>query len=486
MRRLSIFTLFFFILPLSLYSSTTFVRDYGGLRHDEGWGCVEVEDGYLIVGTTYSYEDTIGDIFLLKIDRDGNEVLMRRYGLRGYEERGRAIVRSGSGYGIGGVGSGGWGDFYLIRLDSLYNVEWQYWYGGSRSDWLWDMDTTWDGGFVMVGYTNSVGNGGDDLCVIRVDSAGNLLWGNGYGGSSGDYGNWVKTLSSHEFLAAGMYKADGYETWGGYFIKLDSLGDTIFTRTYLDSRIHMDIFSGYYNDVEGFTYVTGWRAILREPDSMNLFCMKLDSLGNTIWMRDYDVPDVKDRGDAIRVVPDGNLLIFGTTNYSYLFPELGGFIRLLKIDTSGNLVWEKIYRFPDRYDGLWLRDGIVTSDGGFLMVGYAWIVGRGDKNIVLIKADSTSYISGLEEVSHSKEIFDHLRIYPNPVRDYLHIDFGIDLLSGSRLELYDITGRKVRVFNVGGRKDFILNLRDLGIKPGVYILLVHTPVGRKSIRFIKE
>ncbi|RKY99109.1 MAG: hypothetical protein DRQ03_00425 [Candidatus Hydrothermota bacterium] len=66
------------------------------------------------------------------------------------------------------------------------------------------------------------------------------------------------------------------------------------------------------------------------------------------------------------------------------------------------------------------------------------------------------------------------------------MDFGIDLLSGSRLELYDITGRKVRVFNVGGKKDFVLDLRDLGIKPGVYILMLNTPVGRRSIRFIKE
>jgi len=474
MRRFLILVLVVF--PFSLYSSTTFVRDYGGLRHDEGWGCVEVEDGYLIVGTTYSYEDTIGDIFLLKVDRDGNEVLMRRYGLRGYEERGRAIVRSGSGYGIGGVGSGGWGDFYLIRLDSLYNVEWQYWYGGSRSDWLWDMDTTWDGGFVMVGYTNSVGNGRDDLCVIRVDSAGNLLWGNGYGGSYDDHGTWVKAIPSHEFMAAGIYTPGEYDPYGGYFIKLDSLGDTIFTRTYLgdSATMFMSIYSIWYDSRNNMFYATGYNYYA----TADLFLMKLDSLGNTIWMRNYGDPKVNDRGDKIRVTEDGDLIIFGNIGF--------GSTEILKLDTLGNLLWNKVYRFPDRYDGLWLWDGIVTSDGGFLMVGYAWIVGRGDKNIVVIKADSTGYISGLEEVSHSKEIFDHLRIYPNPVRDYLHVDFGIDLLSGSRLELYDITGRKIRVFNVGGRKDFILDLRDLGIKPGVYILMLNTPVGRKSIRFVKR
>ena len=80
-------------------------------------------------------------------------------------------------------------------------------------------------------------------------------------------------------MAAGIYTPGEYDPYGGYFIKLDSLGDTIFTRTYLgdSATMFMSIYSIWYDSRNNMFYATGYNYYA----TADLFLMKLDSLGNT-------------------------------------------------------------------------------------------------------------------------------------------------------------------------------------------------------------
>ena len=74
-------------------------------------------------------------------------------------------------------------DFWLIKVDSLGNLLWNKCYGGSGGDDANSLIQTLDGGFIMAGYTYSedgdvigLHGSGDDFWIVKTDSLGNLQW----------------------------------------------------------------------------------------------------------------------------------------------------------------------------------------------------------------------------------------------------------------------------------------------------------------------
>jgi len=86
------------------------------------------------------------------------------------------VQSSDGGYAIAGVtssyGAGG-DDIYLVKTDSAGSMLWNKTYGGTNNDSGFSMIRTTDGGYAIVGYTSSIGAGSFDVCLSKVDSAGN-------------------------------------------------------------------------------------------------------------------------------------------------------------------------------------------------------------------------------------------------------------------------------------------------------------------------
>lgn len=111
---------------------------------------------------------------------------------------------------------GGTGDAWIIKLDSLGNIEWQSCYGGSGMDNLYRIIVTPEGGYLCTGVTNSndgqvSGNhGGFDFWVVRLDHLGTLIWQKCFGGSSNDAIDWISSSSDGNYLIVGhTYSNDG-------------------------------------------------------------------------------------------------------------------------------------------------------------------------------------------------------------------------------------------------------------------------------------
>ncbi len=82
-------------------------------------------------------------------------------------------------------------------------VVWMKTYGGRRTDQCWALDTTADGGFILVGDTASFGLGGSDFWLVKVDTNGQEEWNKTYGGSHTDYAVDGHQTSDHGFILVG-------------------------------------------------------------------------------------------------------------------------------------------------------------------------------------------------------------------------------------------------------------------------------------------
>src|ERR1035437_159631 len=112
-------------------------------------------------------------------------------------DKGYIIAGASSSYGAGNS------DVYLMKLDSNGNFKWRNTFGGANVNWGYYVQQTTDSGYVIAGFTNSVGHGGYDMYLIRTNSIGDTLWTKTYGGTDWDFAYSVSQTSDGGFIVAG-------------------------------------------------------------------------------------------------------------------------------------------------------------------------------------------------------------------------------------------------------------------------------------------
>jgi hypothetical protein len=170
------------ILKLDSGGRVEWQKTYGGTGGDEAYAIALTSDGgYVMAGMTRSFGDVAGDAWVLKLDRFGNVQWQKRYGRRDYSDYAYAIaptpdggyVVAGKTYSSEGVG-GGRDDVWVLKLDSSGNVQWQRTYGGERDDEAHAVVPAFDGGYVVVGITESFGAGWEDAWILKLNADGTL------------------------------------------------------------------------------------------------------------------------------------------------------------------------------------------------------------------------------------------------------------------------------------------------------------------------
>jgi len=182
-------------------------RVFGGKKNDgpAGFGALQEtpDGGYLVAGYTWSYGRK-EDIWLVKLNSFGNIVWYKIIG--GKEtDWARSIIKCHDGnFIIVGktVSSGaGRGDVYVVKVDADGNILWEKTFGGSESDWANSILEIPDGGYLIVGGTRSYGNGESDTYMVRLDAEGNKLWERTFPESEGaDWGLTIRQAQHGGFL----------------------------------------------------------------------------------------------------------------------------------------------------------------------------------------------------------------------------------------------------------------------------------------------
>lgn len=139
--------------------------------------CLTPDNGYLAVGFTALYGAGSYDGWLLKVNAAGDTVWTKTFGGTGIDFLYSICPTPDHNYVMAGgtisYGNGGY-DLWLLKIDPNGNLLWQRAHGYQQYEWGESVEPTSDGGYVISGRTNSIGSGNYDFLFVKTDSLGNL------------------------------------------------------------------------------------------------------------------------------------------------------------------------------------------------------------------------------------------------------------------------------------------------------------------------
>jgi hypothetical protein len=201
-------------------------RTFGGTEYDGGLSVQQTTDGgYIIAGGIESYGAGGSDVWLIKTDSGGNKAWDRTFGGAEYDFGWSVQQTTDGGYIVAGqtysYGPGG-DDVWLIKTDSGGNKVWDRTFGGVKSDGGWSVQVqqTSDGGYIVAGETESYGTGGDDVWLIKTDSGGNKVWDKTFGGAEDDRSWSVQQTSDGGYVVIGCTESYGAGMGDVWLIKV--------------------------------------------------------------------------------------------------------------------------------------------------------------------------------------------------------------------------------------------------------------------------
>jgi len=372
--------------------ATDWSRTYGGTAGEEGECFVEtVDGGYALAGRTYAFG--AADFWLVKVDSSGNHEWNRTYG-GGNGDVARSVVQTND----GGYALAGWTrsfgagveDFWLIKVDSSGNHEWNKTYGGTKADEAECVVQTSDGGYALAGYTWSSGIGQSDFWLIKTDSSGNVQYSKTYGGVDSDRAQCVVETDDGGYVLAGFGFAN--------LVKTDAGGNMLWNKKYGGLAYSV------VKTSDGGYALTGYHTVgLYDCDS---WLVKVDSYGNMQWSKTYGGNEY-DMAFSVVETSDGGYALAGDTE-SFSVGEVD--VWLVKTDADGNIQWNKTFGGADAD---WARSVIQTEDGGYALAGTTYSFGAGGCDFWLIKIAPTTVagdVNGNGTVDAS-DLFDLSKAY---------------------------------------------------------------------------
>jgi len=422
----------FLILLLSttgIKAQVTYQKTVGGVAYDNANDIVRTNDrGYIIAGTTESFSSS--HVYLVKLDSTGGIQWTKHYGGAVYDVVSSVRQTADGGYIISGAtfsfNSQPYGDMFLIKTDVAGNISWSRHYGGNGQEQSEDVQQTADGGYIMTGLTNSFGMGYYDVYLLKTDAVGNISWAQTWGGASNDYSFEVQQTTDHGYIVVGQANSFGTGPYHVFLIKADSLGQTMWVKTYggTGNNNQNDIGNSVQETIDGGYIVTGFTTSFG-AGATDVYLLKTDSVGNGLWAKTFGGTG-DDWGECVRQTTDRGYII---TGYTKSFGAGQSDLYLIKTNSSGNLEWSQAYGDTAYEYGFSVAQ---SADGGYLAAGRTNSSGLGNYDLLLIKTDSTGLASCHESDPNTIEMTQAISVVNvASLQNPAWIGFSITPQSGS-------------------------------------------------------
>jgi len=267
-------------------------------------------------------------------------------------------------------------DFWLIKTDAQGNWQWAKTFGGSEDDWGYSVQQTSDGGYILLG--GSYGAGDGDFWLIKTDAQGNKQWERTFGGSDIDWGWSVQQTSDGGYILLGYTESYGTGGLDFWLIKTDAQGNKQWDRAFGGSdddeglSVRQTTDGGYI--LLGHTYSYG-------AGKADVWLIKTDAYGDKEWAKTFGGSEA-DWGTSVQQTADGGYILLGDT-YSYGAGD--GDFWLIKTDSQGNEQWDRTFGGSSRDKGWSVKQ---TEDGGYILLGYTYSYGAGGGDVWLVKTDA--------------------------------------------------------------------------------------------------
>ncbi|KAF5032738.1 hypothetical protein DSECCO2_614070 [anaerobic digester metagenome] len=334
--------------------------------------------------------------------------------------------------------------FIFAALFVNAQTTYDYWVntiGGSRGDAVYDIETDNDGNVLITGkfqdtvdfdpstgVFNLMANGtGDEIFVAKYDSNGAFIWAKAFGGSNYDTGYDLIVTDDNDVLIVGTFMltvdfdpglAVANLTSKGnvdiFILKLNENGDFEFVRQV--GGMGIDVGSKMILDQNGNILITGYFAYVADfdpgsgvlslvPDGPDPFLLKLDSLGNFIWVKHFTGPDT-DKGIDIAVDAQNNIYFAGEFADSIdLDPGAGTVIAVgpnlvastfvEKLNENGDMIWAKSFLS----DGWVYLSGVaLQANGNVILTGKFTDTVDFDPGVMeyRLRGDNYTYVCNLD------------------------------------------------------------------------------------------
>ncbi len=274
--------------------------------------------------------------------------------------------------------SRGANDYWILKLDSSGNIEWQRTIGGNGEDKLVAIHQTTDGGYIVGGYSDSgisgekteSSRGFTDYWMLKLNSSGSIEWQKTIGGDNGDLLVEIHQTPDGKYILAGSSFSDisGDRTESrianqdAWILGLDSNGNILWQDAYGISNDGFRLYDFQLTSDSGYILGGNWGI----NTAYYLFKVGLDGVFQT-----FGGNSTENFFSKVRQTNDGGFVVNGTTDDQ---PQFNYYV--WKLDSTGNTLWDR------NIDGAlfeWGTTILGSAEGGSLVGGYSDSYISGDK-----------------------------------------------------------------------------------------------------------
>ncbi|MBN2383547.1 DJ-1/PfpI family protein [bacterium] len=325
-------------------SSALTVTDlsYFGTSDSEGACAISLTNDGGVVLAGYAWSSDSGDLdgLVLKLDHEGNEQWQTRVGGQ-YWDRLYDVIQSSDGCSIvagsSSEGGAGFRNGLVCKIDANGNPAWSSTFGGPLDEQALSICQSAQGTYVVTGYTTE-GAGEYDICLAAFDNDGRQLWYKTYGGTAFERGNAVKPTNDGGFIVVGNTDSFSAGLRDVYVIKTDAEGNELWSQCYGTAS---DYETG--NDIlplaQGGYIIVGDRDGLY-TELMNMYIIRIDENGEIIWSRSPGEGTFYDYGTGICAGTNDHIQIVGIRKSNI---STTNDVALLSINLDGDILFKDFF-----------------------------------------------------------------------------------------------------------------------------------------------
>jgi hypothetical protein len=432
---------------------------YGGTGYEIGFDAIEGENGcYYVIGKTKPFGSDNYDAYILKLNNNGSLIWDKSYGGSLEEQIVSVCPAHNGGYVMTGYTSSigqQWTQIWLLWINEDGDSLWSKTYGGESADNGLYISPTDDQGYIVSATWGTGAYMGDQICLMKLDAAGDSIWAKTFGGPYQDYGEEVIQTSDGGYIIAGRTYASIYpEGCDAWVIKTDSNGDTVWTHKYGGSD--EDMFNCVVETSDGYLFAGVTHSF--GPGIYSVWAVRTNDSGDTIWTRTYGGDIVNMCFNISKTINDHFVLV----GYSNSFNEDND-VYVLEIDIDGNMVWEDHYGIAAASEVVY--GSRQTSEREFIVTGRTNYYTTMKDEVFVMKLGNATGIT-----DEKNKIDPLLSNYPNPFKSNTTIYLNIVDEAVVDLCIFNSMGVLVETLISGqvlrGRREILWNAS--GMVPGVY------------------
>jgi hypothetical protein len=340
-------------------------------------------------------------------------------------------------------------DIILIKINLLGDTVWTKILGGFGFDWARCVRQTSDSGYIITGGTSSSGAGNEDLYLVKLNSFGDTVWSKTYGWENNDHGYAVKQTLDGGYIITGWTNVHDTVNYNLWILKTDAIGDTSWSFLY-DASYSKG--TSVLQLTNGDIMVAGW-AFSYSTNTIDFILLRINPNGNPLWIKTYGEYS-QDYCYSLNQTADSGYILTGTTISFY--PSVDD-ILLIKVDDNGDSLWANTFGGNELERG-WV--GQQTNDGGYVVAGYTESFGAGGKDYYLIK---TKNEISIEDKQISSTIRKMVKIYPNPFHERINITYQLLDKNNISIKIYNVLGQEIKTLLSKEQTDGIYTITWDGI-----------------------